>query len=338
MHKVIFKERFLYNSLLACFMGEITKISPELKALLEKQHYCFSGEHSAVKICTWTKKSLLDENVCYKEKFYGIRAHLCCQMTPSVGFCTNQCIHCWREMEYTAGVKMNGILDEPEEIIKKSILCQRKLLNGFFGNEKANRKKLNQAQEPMHFAISLTGEPTIYPKLSELISELHKLGKTTFLVTNGQFPDIIKSLKELPTQLYVSVSATNEQDFKKFNKSCFKDGWKRLNKTLELMPELKTRTVIRITLIKGINMKDEKAYAGLIKKAGPMFVELKAYMFVGSSRKRLLESNMPLHEEVKEFAEKVAELSGYKIIDEKKESRVVLLAKQDYKDRIMRFD
>ena len=233
---------------------------------------------------------------------------------------------------------MNGILDEPEEIIKKSILCQRKLLNGFFGNEKANRKKLNQAQEPMHFAISLTGEPTIYPKLGELISELHKLGKTTFLVTNGQFPNAIKSLKELPTQLYVSVSATNEQDFKKFNKSCFKDGWKRLNKTLELMPELKTRTVIRITLIKGINMKDEKDYAGLIKKAGPMFVELKAYMFVGSSRKRLLESNMPLHEEVKEFAEKVAELSGYKIIDEKKESRVVLLAKQDYKDRIMRFD
>jgi len=69
-----------------------------------------------------------------------------------------------------------------------------------------------------------------------------------------------------------------------------------------------------------------------------MFVELKAYMFVGSSRKRLLESNMPLHEDVKEFAEKIAGLSGYKLIDEKKESRVVLLAKKDYKDRVMKFD
>ncbi len=104
------------------------------------------------------------------------------------------------------------------------------------------------------------------------------------------------------------------------------------------MPKLKTRTVIRITLMKGINMKHEKDYAGLIKKASPMFVELKAYMFVGSSRKRLLKENMPYHEDVKEFAKKVAELSGYKIIDEKKESRVVLLAKEDYKDRIMRFD
>ncbi len=319
-------------------MGEITKISPELKILLEKQHYCFSGEHSAVKICTWTKKSLLDENVCYKEKFYGIRSHLCCQMTPSIGFCTNQCIHCWREMDYAAGIKMTNAVDSPKEIIKKSILCQRKLLNGFFGNEKVNRKKLNQAQEPMHFAISLTGEPTIYPQLNELIAELHKQNKTTFLVTNGQFPEVIESLKELPTQLYVSVSATNEQDFKKFNKSYFNNGWQRLNKTLELLPKLKTRTVIRITVMKGINMKDEKAYADLIKKASPMFVELKGYMFIGSSRKRLLEENMPYHEDVKNFAKKIAELSGYKIIDEKEESRVVLLAKEDYKDRIMKFD
>ena len=233
---------------------------------------------------------------------------------------------------------MKGKVDDPEFIVNDCIRAQRRKLTGFGGNADINKNKFKEAQEPMHFAISLTGEPTIYPKLSELISELHKLGKTTFLVTNGQFPDIIKSLKELPTQLYVSVSATNEQDFKKFNKSCFKDGWKRLNKTLELMPELKTRTVIRITLIKGINMKDEKAYAGLIKKAGPMFVELKAYMFVGSSRKRLSKENMPFHEDVKEFSKKVAELSGYKLIDEKKESRVVLLAKQDYKDRIMRFD
>jgi len=319
-------------------MDEITKISPELKILLEKQHYCFSGEHSAVKICTWTKKSLVDEGICYKEKFYGIRCHLCCQMTPAVGFCTNQCIHCWRDMDYTVGTKMNDAVDEPKEIIKKSILCQRKLLNGFFGNEKVNMEKLNQAQEPMHFAISLTGEPTIYPRLGELISELHKLGKTTFLVTNGQFPEVIENLKELPTQLYISLSSTNKNDFEKFNKSYLKDGWQRLNKSLDIMSKLKTRTTIRITAMKEINMKDEKGFAELIKKASPMFVEVKAYMFVGSSRQRLKKENMPFHEDVKEFAKKIAKLANYKIIDEKKESRVVLLAKQDYKNRIMKFD
>ena len=33
----------------------------ELKKLLEKQHYRFIGNHSAIKICTLTKKSLLDK-------------------------------------------------------------------------------------------------------------------------------------------------------------------------------------------------------------------------------------------------------------------------------------
>jgi len=319
-------------------MEKTTKISPELKALLEKQHYCFSGEHSAVKICTWTKKSLVDEGICYKEKFYGIRCHLCCQISPSVGFCTNQCIHCWREMDYTAGFKMNSIVDGPEEIIKNSIKCQRKLINGYPGNKKTNMKKFGEAQEPMHFAISLTGEPTIYPKLGELISELHKLRKTTFLVTNGQFPEVIENLKELPTQLYISLSSTNKNDFDKLNKSCLKDGWERLNKSLEIMSKLNTRTTIRITVMKKINMQDEKGFAELIKKASPMFVEVKAYMFVGSSRQRLNKENMPYHEDVKEFAKKIADLSNYKIIDDKKESRVVLLAKEDYKNRIMKFD
>jgi len=69
-----------------------------------------------------------------------------------------------------------------------------------------------------------------------------------------------------------------------------------------------------------------------------MFVEVKAYMFVGSSRQRLNKENMPYHEDVKEFAKKIADLSNYKIIDDKKESRVVLLAKEDYKNRIMKFD
>ena len=47
----------------------------DTKAILEKQHYIIVGEHSAVQICGWTKKSLRDEDFCYKEKFYGIQSH-----------------------------------------------------------------------------------------------------------------------------------------------------------------------------------------------------------------------------------------------------------------------
>ena len=47
---------------------------------------------------------------------------------------------------------------------------------------------------------------------------------------------------------------------------------------------------------------------------------------------------MPLHTEVKAFAEEIMKYSEYKIIDEKADSRVVLLMKHDIPDRIMKFE
>lgn len=85
-------------------------------------------------------------------------------------------------------------------------------------------------------------------------------------------------------------------------------------------------------------MDSVKEYAKIISKADPMFVEVKAYMWVGSSRERLEKSNMPTHSEIREFSEKLAEKLAWKIIDEQKESRVVLLMKEDYSGRVMKFD
>jgi tRNA wybutosine-synthesizing protein 1 len=75
-------------------------------------------------------------------------------------------------------------------------------------------------------------------------------------------------------------------------------------------------------------MSDEKEFAKLIEKAEPDFVEVKSYMYVGYSRQRLSIENMPLHEEAKEFAEKINESLGYHFAGESKPSRVVLLSKR----------
>ncbi len=310
----------------------------KLNLLLKKQSYGLVGSHSSVKLCTWLKKSIRDTDVCYKEQFYGIRSHLCCQCSVSVGFCQNMCVFCWREMEHTVGTEMKEYDADVKKMVDDMILAQIKLMSGFGGFEGANKKKLKEAQEPMHFAISLTGDALIYPKLNEFIQELHKRGKTTFVVTNGMLPEKLAKI-EPPTQLYLSVDAPNEELFKKIDRPILKDGWERLLSSLKALKKLKTktRTAIRITAIKGMNMTDEKGYAELIKMADPHFVEVKAYMHVGSSRERLLMENMPRHPEVREFAEKIGELIGYKIVDEKKESRVLLLMKEDTKDRIMKF-
>jgi tRNA wybutosine-synthesizing protein 1 len=150
------------------------------------------------------------------------------------------------------------------------------------------------------------------------------------------FPDRLAQV-EPPTQLYLSVDAPNEELFKKIDQSTLKDGWNRLMQSLGVVKDLNTRTALRFTLIKGMNMEDAKGWGEIIKQAQPMFVEVKAYMFVGFSRLRLKMSNMPRHHEVKEFAEDICRASGYKMIDEKEESRVVLLMKEDKPDRIMKF-
>jgi len=72
-------------------------------------------------------------------------------------------------------------------------------------------------------------------------------------------------------------------------------------------------------------MKRPELFADMIERARPDFVEVKAYMYIGYSRRRLEVDNMPLFYEVYEFAEKIAAESGMDIVDESRESRVVLL-------------
>lgn len=299
-------------------------VSKKVKSVLERQGYRFVGNHSACKICEWTRKSLVDEDFCYKQKFYGVKSHLCCQMTPSV-FCVNRCVFCWRDTSLTTKTSFGKKIDEPKTIIDGCVKAQRKLLSGFGGNENTNAKKFKDAQDPKYFAISLTGEPTLYPKLDGLLSELKKQRKCSFLVTNGMFPKSLGRLDSLPVQLYVSVDAPNRKVYGNVDRSLLKDSWKRFNQTLDLLPSLDTRKVLRLTLVKGLNMEDVEGYAKLIKKASPDFVEVKAYMFVGHSRQVLSLSNMPLHEEVLDFSKKVSEATGLKIEDWKENSRVVLL-------------
>jgi tRNA wybutosine-synthesizing protein 1 len=324
-------------------------IPEKTKEVLKKQHYELVGEHSGVQVCRWTKKSIRGEGVCYKEKFYGIESHRCCQMTPTVSWCDNKCQHCWRAIELTVGNKIEGKIDSPSEIIEGCIEAQRKLLTGFKVDpdsdkeqlSKADMKLWKEAQEPMQFAISLSGEPTIYPHIGELIEELSKRGKTSFLVTNGLHPEKLKKLKDknqLPTQLYISVNSSNEGCYENFHKSSMPNAWEKLNGSLEIMKSLKdkTRTVFRINLVKDLNMSDEdvEEFAKLVEKAEPMFVEIKGFMSVGFARERLGYDRMPDNKEMKEFVEKLSEKTGLNILDSHEFSRAWVLGKDKEKLKI----
>jgi len=307
----------------------------ELKKILQKQHYAIVGNHSGVKLCHWMKQSLIHGRECYKQTFYGIQSHRCLQMTPSVNQCNHMCLFCWRHQGFTE--KEFKEIDEPKFILDEAIKAQRKLITGFKGDPRCDLKKWEEANDPNMLACSLSGEPTLYPHLSDFFEECHKKNITTFLVTNGTNPDALENMDTLPKQLYVSIVAPNEEVYKKICSPLIPDGWKRINKTLELLPSLDTRTVIRHTLVQNWNMDEKhiKQYATLDKEAEPLFIEPKGYVFVGYSRKRMNISNMPAHDKVKEFGLKIANELGYDLSMEKPDSRVVLLTEDNKKARFV---
>lgn len=252
-------------------------------------------------------------------------------MTPTAFYCTQQCLFCWRAQSGDLQTSWNELRlpkwDSPEEIVEESIRAQHAILSGYKDNPKANKQKLREALNPKHVAISLTGEPTLYSHIGELIRSFHKNAFTTFLVSNGTMPSALAKLSEEPTQLYISVCAPDKETFKKVCRPQISRGWEELNKTLDNLPNFKCPTVIRITSVRGLNMRNIQGYAGLIRKAEPTHIEVKAYMHVGFSRKRLGYQNTPSHDEIREFSKQLANLTDYNLTNESTESRVVLLSK-----------
>lgn len=310
-------------------------MNPELQKILKRQHYALVGKHTGVKLCHWMKQSLLFGRTCYKQTFYGIESHRCLQMTPAISQCTHMCLFCWRFQDFTE--KELHDIDEPTYILEQAIVAQQKLITGFKGDPRCDQKKWNEANHPNMLACSLSGEPTLYPRLGEFFDACHKKNITTFLVTNGTNPDALEHLDPLPTQLYVSIVAPTQELYKKLCAPLIPDGWQKILQTLALLPTLDTRTVIRHTLINDWNMDDKyiEAYTKLDATAQPTFIEPKGYVFVGSSRNRLHFSNMPTHEQIKNFSQKLAENLSYEVLMEKPNSFVTLLGQQKNNKKVI---
>ena len=260
-------------------------------------------------------------------------------MTPSVHYCTQQCLFCWRAQSGDLNTKWNEMLlpnlDPIDNIVKGSLEAQIALLSGYGGNPKTNWRKFREALMPKHVAISLAGEPTLYTSLGELIHSFHKKGFTTFLVSNGTLPERLSKICEEPTQLYISLCAPNKEVFQKLCRPHKPESWDKLNETLNYIPSFHCPTVIRMTLVKGQNMRLFDEYARLLERTNPTYIEVKAYMHIGFSGLRLSYENMPGHKGVFEFGKCLSELTGYEIIDQSVESRVVLLSKRK---KALRFD
>jgi len=287
---------------------------------LKKQGYQFFSKTSsaALKPCMWCKRALSGGDMCYKHQFYGIASHRCVQMTPTLR-CNQRCRFCWRSFEHEG--------TEEEECSPKTILAgmhklQKKALAGYNAvlDNTVTDERWHEALEPKHVAISLSGEPTLYSQLPELIDLFTKQRYTTFLVSNGTNPDMLKHCR--PYQMYVSLSAPDRDTYRSVCRP-LGDYWGRIKESLALLGT--RRSAVRITLVEGLNDIAPEKYAALLQDSASTFAEVKGYMYLGYSRYRLKRENMPEHDNVRDFAEKIAEACDYRVIDENRLSRVVCL-------------
>jgi tRNA wybutosine-synthesizing protein 1 len=107
------------------------------------------------------------------------------------------------------------------------------------------------------------------------------------------------------------------------------DGWQKVMETLELLDSFSCPTVLRHTLVPGLNMVNPRGYARLADLSNATYIEPKAAMSVGSARARFGYDEMAWFDDVKRFAEEIAAECSYRVIDEHRWSSVVLLSRLD---------
>ncbi|KAJ0604310.1 putative tRNA 4-demethylwyosine synthase (AdoMet-dependent) [Helianthus annuus] len=310
--------------------GEKVMVTPVIRASLTKQGYKIIGSHSGVKICRWTKSQLRGRGGCYKHSFYGIESHRCMETTPSLA-CANKCVFCWRHHTNPVGKSWQWKMDDPLMIVNTAIEEHKKMIKQMKGVPGVTAERLSEGLLPRHCALSLVGEPIMYPEINSLVDELHKRRISTFLVTNAQFPDKIVSLNPI-TQLYVSVDAATKENMKAIDRPLFGDFWERFIDSLKALRDKQQRTVYRLTLVKGWNTEDIDAYSSFFSIGNPDFVEIKGVTYCGTSAtSKLTMENVPWHADVKAFSEALAEKSNgeYEVACEHVHSCCVLLAKVD---------
>ncbi|XP_026191712.1 S-adenosyl-L-methionine-dependent tRNA 4-demethylwyosine synthase [Cyclospora cayetanensis] len=342
------------------------QLTARMRANLGKEGYKLVGTHSAVKLCRWTRAALRGRGGCYKHTFYGIMSYGCMEFTSSVA-CANRCLFCWRHHTNLAAADWRWKQDDPKEVLREAMQNHLQTIKELKGLPGLRSDFFSQVQgRVLHCALSLVGEPIMYPRLNELVHLMHQQGISTFLVTNAQHPDALRALDPV-TQLYLSIDAATEQDLKRLDRPIHRDYWARFLQCVDILRSKKQRTVFRLTLVHGYNcvlgpLEEEGAaepappandllntcnrkrggkrhknvtstfegYAALVRRGEPDLIEIKGMTFCGGLDKESLSmKNVPRHQQglCKALPEGV-----YALASEHEHSCCVLLALNGSRD------
>lgn len=305
-------------------------LTDKQRSSLTKQGYKIIGSHSGVKLCRWTKAMLRGRGGCYKHTFYGIVSYQCMEMTPSLA-CANKCVFCWRHHTNPVGTAWKWEADSPNMILEGALDNHRRMIGMLKGVPGVQPQRFKDALTPRHCALSLVGEPIMYPYINEFLDLLHSQGISSFLVTNAQFPEQLRTLQPV-TQLYLSIDGYSPESLKKVDRPLNADYWERYIECMRILREKKVRTVYRLTLVKDFNMAEVAEYARLVAIGMPTFIEVKGVTFCGTGGGVRM-SHVPFHQEVREFCQRMCDyLDGrYELACEHEHSCCVLISDKKLK-------
>jgi len=245
-------------------------------------------------------------------------------------------VFCWRHHTNPVAKEWKWKVDAPEELVDLAIANHRSMMKQMKGVPGVVPERFEEAFTIKHCALSLVGEPIIYPYINEFIDLLHQKNISSFLVTNAQFPDKIDSVKPV-TQLYVSVDAATKESLKKVDRPVFTDFWERFLSCLDSLSRKGQRTVYRLTLIKEWNVEEIANYGELVGRGKPSFIEIKGFTYCGDSKtSNLTIKNVPFHEEVLRFSEELVNSTAflrenYEVSCEHEHSCCVLISHKKFK-------
>ncbi|MCG3666178.1 radical SAM protein [Aliarcobacter butzleri] len=182
-------------------------------------------------------------------------------LSPSKKQCNFDCLYC--ELEGAKTVDKMDTFPSVDEIIKA-------IKESF-----KNHPKIDV------ITITCNGEPTLYPKLSELIDEINKIkGETkTLILSNGSTiykKEIFEALLKIDI-VKLSLDCVSEKCFKKLdrqNKSVEID--KIVPSMIEFSQKTKKDFVLEILFVKDVNDKDEEIELlfNAIKQINPKRVDI----------------------------------------------------------------
>lgn len=282
-------------------------LHPSLRKNLTKQGYQLIGSHSGVKLCRWTKSMLRGRGGCYKHTFYNINSSQCMEMTPSLA-CANKCIFCWRHHTNPVSRNFRWKQDPPEFLIENGMKLHYQMVKQMRGVPGVTPERLADAMHIRHCALSLVGEPIMYPQINGFCQLLHQRHISSFMVTNAQFPEQLRDLQPV-VQLYLSIDAATPEELKRIDRPLFEDYWERCLECVRELRQKKQRTVFRLTLVNEYNAGNIASYADLVMQGWPDFIEVKGVTYCGTSNGSTLKmsANVPRHDEVIRFCTDLCE-------------------------------